>query len=66
MVAGRARSILGLAAALLVLLAVQGCRDDEQDRPLLYQKGSYQGPSEPPLDPQKVEQLRARAENQKY
>ncbi len=66
MVRGKARSMLGLAAALLVVLAVQGCRKDEQDRPLLYHKGSYQGQTEPPLSDQDVEQLRSRAEHQKF
>jgi hypothetical protein len=58
--------MLGLATALLVMLAFDGCRKDEQDRPLLYHKGSYQGRTEPSLSDQQVEQLRARAENQKF
>jgi hypothetical protein len=58
--------MLGLAATLVIALAVQGCRKDEQNRPLLPQKGSYQGRTEPPLSDQQVEQLRSRAENQKY
>jgi len=66
MVAGRARLILGLAATFLVVLAVQGCRQEEQNRPLFYHKGSYSGPTEPPLSEQQVEQLRQRAENQKF
>jgi hypothetical protein len=66
MVNGRARSMLGLAIALLLVLAVQACRRDEQSRPLLYHKGSYQGQTEPPLSEQTVEQLRSRAENQKF
>jgi hypothetical protein len=52
---------LALGALLLT-----GCREDEQDRPLLYDKGTYLGKTEPPLDPQDVEQLRARAQHQKY
>ena len=66
MVAGRARFMLGLAAAVLVVLAVQGCRKDEQDRPLLPHKGSYEGRKEPPLTEQQVEALRLRAEDQKF
>ncbi len=58
--------MLGLAAAVLVVLAVQGCREDEQNRPLLPHKGGYEGRTEPPLSEQQVEQLRSRAENQKY
>jgi hypothetical protein len=66
MVAGRARWRLGLAAVLVVGLAAQGCRKDEENRPLLPHKGSYEGPTEPPLSDQQVEQLRLRAENQKF
>jgi len=66
MVRSRARSLLGLTTAIVVMLAVQGCREDEQGRPLLYQKGTYQGQTEPPLSEQKVEQLRSRADNQKF
>jgi hypothetical protein len=64
MVAGRAHLIV--AATFLAVLALQGCRKDEQNRPLIYHKGSYQGPTEPPLSEQQVERLRQRAENQKY
>jgi hypothetical protein len=66
MVAGRALFVPGLVVALLAVLAVQGCRKDEQNRPLLPNKGSYQGQTEPPLSEQQVEQLRSRAEDQKY
>ena len=66
MVRSRVRSLLGLTIAIVVVLALQACREDEQGRPLLYHKGTYQGPSEPPLDEHKVEELRARAERQKY
>ena len=58
--------MLGLAAAVLVVLAVQGCREDEQNRPLLPHKGSYEGQTEPPLTEQQVEALRLRAEDQKF
>ena len=58
--------MLGLAAALLVVVAVQGCRKEEQDRPLLPHKGSYEGRTEPPLSEQQVEALRLRAQNQKF
>jgi hypothetical protein len=55
-----------LLGALAVGLVLTGCREDEQNRPLLYQKGTYLGQTEPPLDAREVEQLRSRAQNQKY
>jgi hypothetical protein len=55
-----------LLGALGVGLVLQGCREDEQNRPLLYDKGTYQGQQEPPLEAQQVDELRGRAENQKF
>jgi hypothetical protein len=66
MVPGRARLIVGLAATFLALLAVQGCGREEENQPLLHNKGTYPGPKEPPLSDQQLEQLRQRAENQNY
>ncbi|MGF1561888.1 MAG: hypothetical protein ACFB3T_06890, partial [Geminicoccaceae bacterium] len=34
---------IGLVVAAAVLLSLAGCREEEQDRPLLYDKGNYQG-----------------------
>jgi hypothetical protein len=55
-----------LLGALAVGLLLQGCREDEQNRPLLYDKGTYSGESEPPLAPQQVDELRERTQNQKF
>jgi hypothetical protein len=55
-----------LLAVLGAVLLLQGCREDEQDRPLLYDKGTYLGEKEPPLDAQQVDELRFRAQNQKF
>jgi len=55
--------LLGVFAAGLLL---QGCREDEQDRPLLYDKGTYLGQPDPRLEPQRVDELRARARNQQF
>ena len=52
--------------AVGVGLLLQGCREDEQDRLLLYEKGTYLGPSDPPLAAQQVDKLRSRAPNQKF
>jgi hypothetical protein len=64
--AGRAATWIWLLGALGVGLLLQGCREDEQDRPLLYDKGTYLGETDPPLPAQQVEELRARAQNQKF
>jgi hypothetical protein len=34
----------GMAAMTGIALAIQGCRDGEQSRPLTYDKGVYRGP----------------------
>jgi hypothetical protein len=64
--ADRTAAWIGLAGALGAALLLQACREDEQDRPLIYDKGSYSGPADPPLDTGRVEQLRTRAQNQRY
>jgi hypothetical protein len=62
----KARSIgLWLAIAGIALVA-QGCREEEQNRPLFYDKGSYQGQPDPALTDQQVEALRQRAGAQKF
>jgi hypothetical protein len=49
-----------------IVLAVQGCREDEQNRPLLYDKGSYRGQPDPPLTDEQVDALRQRSAGQKF
>lgn len=49
-----------------IALVVQGCREDEQDRPLTYDKGTYQGQPDQPLTDQQVETLRQRSAGQKF
>lgn len=62
----KARSIgIWLALAGIALVA-QGCREDEQNRPLLYDKGTYQGQPDPALTDQQVEALRQRTAGQKF
>jgi hypothetical protein len=64
--AERSARSLWLLAVLGAGLLLQGCREDEQDRLLLYDKGTYLGQKQPPLDAQQVDALRLRAQNQKY
>jgi hypothetical protein len=49
-----------------IALLVQGCREDERNRPLTYDKGTYQGQPDPALSDQQVEMLRQRAAGQKF
>jgi hypothetical protein len=55
-----------LLGAFSVGVVLQGCREEEQNRPLLYDKGTYQGQREAPLDAQQVDELRSRTQNQKF
>jgi hypothetical protein len=55
--------LAALAMVALTLLA-QGCREEEQDRPLVHQKGSYEGPADQKLDQEQIEALRQRASQQ--
>lgn len=62
--ARRACRLIGVLALSGALLTVQGCREEEQGRPLLYDKGTYLGQPDPPLDDTQVEALRQRARHQ--
>lgn len=55
-----------VAAALLLGAGtlLSGCDEDEQDRILMYQKGTYMGPQDQVLDEQQLETLRGRARQQ--
>jgi hypothetical protein len=53
-------------AVVGMALTVQSCREDEQDRPLLYDKGSYQGQPDQTLSEEQVERLRQRSASQKF
>jgi hypothetical protein len=56
----------GVIVLLAALAVVQGCREDEQERPLLYEPGTYLGQPDPPLEPEQVDALRQRAKQQQY
>jgi hypothetical protein len=49
-----------------IALTVQSCREDEQDRPLTYDKGTYQGHPDEGLTDEQVETLRQRSAGQKF
>lgn len=46
---------------LLLGLGLAACDEAEQDRILLYEKGTYLGPSDPPLSEETENELRSRA-----
>ncbi len=57
---------LALAAALGIAAAsIAGCREDEQGRMLLYEKGTYKGQPDTSLSPQRIDELRQRAAGQR-
>jgi hypothetical protein len=60
------QSCIGVWLAILGVVLLQGCREEEQNRPLAYQKGTYQGQADEPLAPDKVDALRQRAAGQKF
>ena len=49
-----------------IALVAQGCREDEQNRPLTYDKGTYQGQPDEALGEEQVEALRQRSAGQKF
>jgi outer membrane protein assembly factor BamE (lipoprotein component of BamABCDE complex) len=55
----------GLSALVVLLtLVTQGCREEEQDRPLVHDKGVYQGAVDQKLDQEQLDALRQRATKQ--
>jgi hypothetical protein len=58
---------IGASFAILgVALVAQGCREDEQNRPLMYDKGVYQGQQDEALADEEVDRLRQRSTRQKF
>ena len=59
--------LLGFWLAIVgIALLAQGCREEERNRPLTYDKGTYQGQPDPALSGEQVEMLRQRAARQKF
>jgi hypothetical protein len=61
----RARRLTAALALASLVFALQACGEDEQDRPLMYDKGSYQGPVDQKLDQDQLDALRQRAARQR-
>ena len=58
---GRLAALLLLGSFVLAALALTGCREEDQGRILLYDKGVYQGKTDAPLSDRTVGDLRQRA-----
>ena len=59
--------LIGVWLAIVgIALVTQGCREEEQNRLLFYDKGTYQGQPDPALTDQQVDALRQRAAGQKF
>lgn len=57
---------IALAGCLVAVgLALGGCRENEQDRTLMFDKGKYLGKPDRPLSDEQVDELRHRAEQQR-
>lgn len=64
----RARSGALLAAFIVMagMVPLSGCREEEQDRILLFEQGNYLGTPDDTLDDDQVSDLRSRAQRQQY
>ncbi len=57
---------LALSLAALSILVLGACREEEQDRILMQQKGVYQGQADQPLSEEQLRELRFRASQQNF
>ena len=60
------RGKMALCVAGLLVLALGGCREEEQDRPLMYEKGTYQGKTDNVLTADEARALQERGNMQKF
>lgn len=61
----RARLPLLLSCLLVAGLAISGCRKEEQNRTLEFEKGTYLGKPDQQLTNEQITELRHRAEGQR-
>ena len=57
---------LAVVVGLLAVAALAGCREQEQGRPLTYEKGVYHGQQDDALSEDTLDALRLRAQRQSY
>ena len=55
-----------LVFGLMLSLGVGACREEEQDRILIQQKGVYQGQADSPLSEEQLRELRLRTNQQNF
>ena len=55
-----------LAASLVALTTLPGCRDHEQNRALIVEKGFYQGPADEVLTEEERRELQRRGDHQRF
>ena len=60
------RRTAGLFALALAAMALSGCNEEEQARPIRTEKGAYQGAADTALAPQQVQALQQRSTNQRF
>jgi hypothetical protein len=58
------KKLLGGVACFAIAVGLAGCEEDEQDRVLMYEPGTYLGQEDTPLPDEEVDDLRRRAANQ--
>ena len=49
-----------------ICLAAAGCREEEQGRPMVQEKGAYAGPEDEKLDDEQRSTLRSRTAGQRF
>ena len=59
------RRVTAIVALASLAVVVQACREDEQDRPFVYDKGTYGGPVDEKLEQDQIDALRQRAAGQR-
>ncbi|MXN67387.1 hypothetical protein GR183_20970 [Stappia sp. GBMRC 2046] len=60
------RSGLWTVVAAFALIALAGCREDEQNRALHIEKGTYAGKPDTELSKEQLRELDARAKEQRF
>lgn len=65
MMSGAKRALM-MMVVFGLSLGLAGCRDDEQARPMVKQKGVYEGQKDEPIDDDRLQALRSRAAGQKF
>ena len=61
-----AKRALLSSVAVGLALGVAACRDDEQGRPMVKEKGVYEGPADEALPEDRVQDLKSRASGHKF